>query len=95
MVNGGKDPVDYFRDHPGRFPALHVKDMAEDGSLEDVGAGKLDFAGMFAYAAQRWRRAVAGRARQARRLLGVGRAKLPRAVRSPVSEQMLNRVSVW
>ncbi len=51
VVNGGKDPVDYFRDHPGRFPALHVKDMAEDGSWEDVGAGKLDFAGMFAYAA--------------------------------------------
>jgi sugar phosphate isomerase/epimerase len=50
VVNGGKDPVDYFRDHPGRFPALHVKDMAEDGSWEDVGAGTLDFAGMFGYA---------------------------------------------
>ena len=44
--------MDYFRDHPGRFPALHVKDMAEDGSLEDVGAGKLDFAAMFAHAEQ-------------------------------------------
>ncbi|TDD20991.1 sugar phosphate isomerase/epimerase [Kribbella turkmenica] len=51
VVNGGKDPVDYFRGHPGRFPALHVKDMAEDGSWEDVGAGTLDFAAMFAYAA--------------------------------------------
>jgi sugar phosphate isomerase/epimerase len=47
VVNGGKDPVDYFRDHPGRFPALHVKDMAADGSFEDVGAGRLDFAAMF------------------------------------------------
>jgi sugar phosphate isomerase/epimerase len=39
-----------FQEHPGRFPALHVKDMAEDGSWEDVGAGKLDFGAMFAHA---------------------------------------------
>jgi sugar phosphate isomerase/epimerase len=50
VVNGGRDPVDYFRDHPGRFPALHVKDMAADGSFEDVGAGRLDFPAMFALA---------------------------------------------
>lgn len=50
-VEGGQDPAKYFQEHPGRFPALHVKDMAEDGSWEDVGAGELDFAGMFAYAA--------------------------------------------
>ncbi|TWD80894.1 sugar phosphate isomerase/epimerase [Kribbella amoyensis] len=47
VVNGGKEPIDYFRDHPGRFPALHVKDMAEDGSWADVGTGRLDFATMF------------------------------------------------
>lgn len=52
VVNGGKDPADYFRDHPGRFPALHVKDMAADGSWEDVGAGRLDFRSMFAPAEQ-------------------------------------------
>ena len=50
VVDGGHDPAKYFQEHPGRFPALHVKDMAADGSWEDVGAGKLDFAGMFAYA---------------------------------------------
>jgi sugar phosphate isomerase/epimerase len=50
VVNGGKDPVDYFRGHPGRFPALHVKDMAADGSWEDVGSGTLDFPAMFAHA---------------------------------------------
>ncbi len=50
-VEGGQDPAKYFQEHPGRFPALHVKDMADDGSWEDVGAGKLDFAGMFAHAA--------------------------------------------
>jgi sugar phosphate isomerase/epimerase len=52
VVNGGKDPIDYFRDHPGRFPALHVKDMAADGSYEDVGVGRLDFPAMFALAEQ-------------------------------------------
>ncbi|MEU4289061.1 sugar phosphate isomerase/epimerase [Kribbella sp. NPDC026596] len=51
-VEGGQDPAKYFREHPGRFPALHVKDMAEDGSWEDVGAGKLDFAAMFAHASE-------------------------------------------
>ena len=51
-VDGGQDPAKYFREHPGRFPALHVKDMAEDGSWEDVGAGKLDFAAMFANASE-------------------------------------------
>ena len=52
VVNGGKDPIDYFRRYPGRFPALHVKDMAEDGSFADVGSGRLDFAAMFAAAGQ-------------------------------------------
>ena len=51
-VEGGQDPAKYFQEHPGRFPALHVKDMAADGSWEDVGAGKLDFAAMFAHASQ-------------------------------------------
>ncbi|GAA2839227.1 sugar phosphate isomerase/epimerase family protein [Kribbella solani] len=49
-VDGGHDPAKLFQQHPGRFPALHVKDMAADGSWEDVGAGKLDFGAMFAYA---------------------------------------------
>jgi sugar phosphate isomerase/epimerase len=50
VVNGGKDPIEYFEGHPGRFPALHVKDMAEDGTFADVGTGKLDFAAIFAHA---------------------------------------------
>jgi sugar phosphate isomerase/epimerase len=52
VVDGGHDPAEYFQEHLGRFPALHVKDMAADGSWEDVGAGRLDFAGMFTYAAE-------------------------------------------
>jgi sugar phosphate isomerase/epimerase len=50
VVNGGKDPISYFESHPGRFPALHVKDMAEDGSFADVGTGRLDFPAIFAHA---------------------------------------------
>lgn len=50
-VDGGHDPAKLFQEHPGRFPALHVKDMAADGSWEDVGAGKLDFGAMFEHAA--------------------------------------------
>ncbi|MFW6689763.1 sugar phosphate isomerase/epimerase family protein [Streptomyces sp. MAR4 CNX-425] len=46
-VRGGADPLTYFRRHPGRFPALHVKDMAPNGDFADVGSGVLDFAEMF------------------------------------------------
>ncbi|WP_344295904.1 sugar phosphate isomerase/epimerase, partial [Streptomyces synnematoformans] len=46
-VRGGADPYTYFRRHPGRFPALHVKDMAPNGDFADVGSGVLDFPGMF------------------------------------------------
>lgn len=44
---GGSAPRKLFSEHRGRFPALHVKDMAEDGGIADVGAGTLDFAEMF------------------------------------------------
>jgi sugar phosphate isomerase/epimerase len=50
VVDGGHDPAEYFRNHPGRFPALHVKDMAEDGTFADVGTGRIDFAAIFAEA---------------------------------------------
>jgi sugar phosphate isomerase/epimerase len=46
-VRGGADPLTYFRRHPGRFPALHVKDMAPNGDFADVGSGVLDFPEMF------------------------------------------------
>jgi sugar phosphate isomerase/epimerase len=46
-AKGGADPVRYFRKHPHRFPALHVKDMAPDGDFADVGSGVLDFRRMF------------------------------------------------
>jgi sugar phosphate isomerase/epimerase len=42
-VQGGADPLDYFRRFPGRFPMVHVKDRTADGRMADVGAGTLDF----------------------------------------------------
>jgi sugar phosphate isomerase/epimerase len=36
---GGKDALQYFRTHPGRFRLVHVKDMGKDGSMVDVGQG--------------------------------------------------------
>jgi sugar phosphate isomerase/epimerase len=44
----GADPFAYFERHPGRFPLCHVKDMAADGSMTDVGTGQIDFAALFA-----------------------------------------------
>ncbi|WJV45051.1 sugar phosphate isomerase/epimerase family protein [Streptomyces flavofungini] len=49
-VKGGADPGSCFTRHPGRFPALHVKDMAANGDFADVGSGTLDFAAMFDHA---------------------------------------------
>ena len=48
IVNGGCDPLAYFEAHPGRFTLCHVKDMAEGESMADVGAGRIDFATIFA-----------------------------------------------
>ena len=47
-VRGGADPQAYFRKHPSRFPLLHIKDSAgpPDHTQTDVGAGKIDFAGL-------------------------------------------------
>lgn len=50
VTKGGRDPLEYFNRFPGRFEAVHVKDM--DGSPEqrmvDVGQGKINFAKIFA-----------------------------------------------
>nr|WP_048876729.1 sugar phosphate isomerase/epimerase [Saccharomonospora saliphila] len=46
-VHAGYDPVDYFVRYPGRFPVLHVKDRAPDGSFADVGSGTIDFRRIF------------------------------------------------
>jgi sugar phosphate isomerase/epimerase len=51
-VKGGKDPLDYFAKHPGRFYSVHVKDMAAGGAMVDVGAGSLPFGKYFAQSKQ-------------------------------------------
>ncbi|HEU5048855.1 MAG TPA: sugar phosphate isomerase/epimerase [Gemmatimonadales bacterium] len=45
---GGRDPLDYFARHPGRFPLVHVKDMAAGEKMVDVGAGEIDWKAIFA-----------------------------------------------
>jgi sugar phosphate isomerase/epimerase len=50
-IKGGKDPVAMFKQHPGRFPLWHVKDL--DASRENilpVGSGTIDFKPIFAAA---------------------------------------------
>ncbi len=46
-VVGGKNPVDYFNNYPGRFELWHIKDKAELGA-----SGTIDFASFFAQAKQ-------------------------------------------
>lgn len=45
VTKGGADPVWYLRNHPGRFPMLHLKDAtaAPERRMVDVGAGTIDF----------------------------------------------------
>lgn len=43
IVEGGKNPVDYFEKYSGRFELWHIKDKKEVGE-----SGKMDFAAMFA-----------------------------------------------
>ena len=47
VIMGGKNPLDYFKNHPGRFPLWHLKDMnmAEKHSTE-FGKGGLDIPAM-------------------------------------------------
>ncbi|MFO8128961.1 MAG: sugar phosphate isomerase/epimerase [Bacteroidales bacterium] len=49
MIEGGRDPVRYFQDHPGRFELWHVKDRGGDGKSTTVGNGTIDYADLFHY----------------------------------------------
>jgi sugar phosphate isomerase/epimerase len=52
LIKGGKDPLAYFAKYPGRFYSVHVKDMAANGSMVDVGAGQIPFGTYFAKSKQ-------------------------------------------
>lgn len=42
-TKGGVDPASYLKAHPSRFCLIHLKDMARDGSITEVGNGTIDF----------------------------------------------------
>ncbi len=49
IIHGGGDPVAFFNRWPGRVPLVHVKDRTAGGEMVDVGAGVIDWAGLFQY----------------------------------------------
>ena len=51
-VRSGNNPLQLFKDHPGRFKMWHVKDMDKEGAFADVGTGLIDFATIFAHGKQ-------------------------------------------
>ena len=53
LAKAGGEPREMFERYPGGFPLAHVKDMRlSDQAMVDVGEGDLDFAAVFAQAAQ-------------------------------------------
>jgi sugar phosphate isomerase/epimerase len=49
VVVGGKDPLDYFKKYPGRFPLWHLKDMnMSKKESTEFGKGALDIPVMMA-----------------------------------------------
>ena len=50
MTKAGHDPVIYFKKYPARFPLVHLKDMARDGTITEVGQGTIDFRRILAHA---------------------------------------------
>ncbi len=46
-IKAGRDPIAYFKRFPGRFPLCHVKDMAANGDMVNVGHGTIDFGRIF------------------------------------------------
>jgi sugar phosphate isomerase/epimerase len=43
ITKAGRNAAEYVRQHPGRFPLVHVKDMKAGGAMTEVGAGTIDF----------------------------------------------------
>jgi putative cell wall-binding protein/sugar phosphate isomerase/epimerase len=52
VTAGGEDAVARLQAHEGRFAQLHIKDMAEDGSITFPGTGIIDFAAIVAEGAR-------------------------------------------
>lgn len=45
--HGGADPLAYWKRYPGRFQLVHVKDMAPNRGMADVGSGTIPWATYF------------------------------------------------
>lgn len=43
VTKAGKDATALLRDHAGRFPSLHLKDIDTKGDFTNVGSGLIDF----------------------------------------------------
>jgi sugar phosphate isomerase/epimerase len=53
VIAAGKDPLDYFRRYPGRFPLWHLKDMnLQKKSSVEFGKGGLDVTGILQHSKQ-------------------------------------------
>jgi len=52
ITSGKGDPLAYFKQYPGRFPCVHVKDMDAAGKMVDVGTGTIDWKRIFAQSGQ-------------------------------------------
>ena len=52
IIKAGYDPLTYFEKYPGRFALCHVKDMAAEQKMVEVGQGQIDFAKIFAQSQQ-------------------------------------------
>lgn len=51
VTKAGVDPVQLFKENPGRFPLWHVKDIDQEHlALKPVGDGSIDFKRIFKYA---------------------------------------------
>jgi len=48
ITKGKRDPLTYFDKWPGRFPLVHVKDMTGNGTMTNVGQGRIDWGRIFA-----------------------------------------------
>ena len=47
-IKGGKDPIELFKQNPGRFPLWHLKDLdAKYETILPVGSGTIDFKRIF------------------------------------------------
>ena len=46
LAKGGEDPKAFIEKMTGRVKLIHLKDMAPDGGMADVGAGTFDFAAL-------------------------------------------------